>query len=52
LGAAEISLFCTDALAPFMRGLIAEFEKTSGHHVKITVESSKATLRSKGIDPD
>jgi hypothetical protein len=52
LGAAEVSFFCTDALAPSMRELVPEFEKASGHHVKTTVESSKATLRSKGIDPD
>jgi len=96
LGAAEISFFCMDALAPSMRELVPEFEKASGHHVRTTIanagtiaarlqsgepadlgtsssprpfrsaagngqlqllrflasESSKATLRSKGIDPD
>jgi molybdate transport system substrate-binding protein len=36
LGAAEISVFCTDALAPSMRELVPQFEKASGHHVRTT----------------
>lgn len=40
VGAAEISFFCTDALAPSMRELIPEFEKASGHHVKSTVANA------------
>jgi molybdate transport system substrate-binding protein len=40
LAAAEISFFCTDALASSMRELIPEFERTSGHHVKITVANA------------
>jgi molybdate transport system substrate-binding protein len=40
LGAAEISFFCTDELAPSMRELIPEFEKASGHHVKTTVANA------------
>jgi molybdate transport system substrate-binding protein len=40
LGAAEISFFCTDALAPSMRELVPEFEKASGHHVKTTVANA------------
>src|ERR1044071_2063680 len=40
LDAAEISFFCTDALASSMRELIPEFEKASGHHVKITVANA------------
>jgi molybdate transport system substrate-binding protein len=39
-GAAEISFFCTDALAPSMRELIPEFEKASGHRVKTTVANA------------
>jgi ABC-type molybdate transport system substrate-binding protein len=38
--AAEISFFCTDALAPSMRELVPEFEKASGHHVKTTVANA------------
>ncbi len=40
LGAAEISFFCTDALAPSMRELVPEFEKASGHRVKTTVANA------------
>jgi molybdate transport system substrate-binding protein len=40
LGAAEISFFCTDALAPSMRELVPEFEKASGHHVQTTVANA------------
>jgi molybdate transport system substrate-binding protein len=40
LGAAEISFFCTDSLAPAMRELIPEFERASGHHVKTTVANA------------
>ncbi len=40
LGAAEISFFCTDALAPSMRELVPEFEKASGHHVKTTIANA------------
>src|SRR6478609_2857306 len=40
LGAAEISFFCTDALASSMRELVPEFEKASGHHVKTTVANA------------
>ena len=38
--AAEISFFCTDALASSMRELVPEFEKASGHHVKTTVANA------------
>ena len=40
LGAAEISFFCTDALASSMRELVPAFEKASGHHVKTTVANA------------
>lgn len=40
LGAAEISFFCTDALAPAMRELVPDFEKASGHHVNTTVANA------------
>jgi molybdate transport system substrate-binding protein len=40
LSAAEIVFFCTDALAPSMRQLVPEFERTSGHHVKIVVANA------------
>ena len=40
LGAAEISFFCTDALASSMRELVPEFEEASGHHVKTTVANA------------
>ena len=38
--AAEISFFCTDALAPSIRELVPAFEKASGHRVKITVANA------------
>src|SRR5215212_980551 len=40
LGAAEISFFCTDALASSMRELVPEFEKASGHRVTTTVANA------------
>ena len=40
LGAAEISFFCTDALAPSMRELVPEFELDSGHNVKTTLANA------------
>src|ERR1700730_9128216 len=39
-GAAEISVFCTDALAPSMRELVPQFEAASGHHVRTTVANA------------
>jgi molybdate transport system substrate-binding protein len=38
--AAEIAFFCTDALAPSMRELTPEFEKKTGHTVKLTVANA------------
>jgi molybdate transport system substrate-binding protein len=40
LGAAEISFFCTDALASSMRELVPAFETASGHNVKTTVANA------------
>jgi molybdate transport system substrate-binding protein len=40
LSAAEISFYCTDALASSMRELIPKFEKASGHHVQITIANA------------
>jgi len=40
LGAAEITFFCTDALAPSMRVLAPQFEKASGHQVKTIVANA------------
>src|SRR5215216_6411914 len=38
--AADVSLLCADALEPAMRELIPEFEKTTGHSVKMTVANA------------
>jgi molybdate transport system substrate-binding protein len=38
--AAELSFFCTDALASSARELIPQFERVSGHSVKTTVENA------------
>ncbi len=40
LRAAEITFFCTDALAPSMRVLVPQFESASGHHVKTIVANA------------
>lgn len=39
-GAAEISFFCTDALASSMRELVPEFEKASGHQVRTIIANA------------
>ena len=38
--AAEIEVFCTDALAPSMRELVPRFEQETGHTVKLTVANA------------
>src|SRR5882757_6739863 len=40
LRAADISFFCTDALASSMRELVPEFEKASGHRMTTTVANA------------
>src|SRR5437764_10803458 len=40
LRAADISFFCTDALASSVRELSPEFEKATGHRVKTTVANA------------
>jgi molybdate transport system substrate-binding protein len=40
LRAAELSFFCTDALAASMKELVPKFEQASGHKVKVTVANA------------
>jgi molybdate transport system substrate-binding protein len=40
LRAAEITFFCTDALAPSMHILVPQFEEITGHRVKIIVANA------------
>ncbi len=40
LGAAEITFFCTDAMAPPVRELMPSFEKASGHRVNVIVANA------------
>jgi molybdate transport system substrate-binding protein len=52
--AAELSFFCTDALSSSVRELVPQFERTSGHKVKVTVANAGtiAARLEQGESPD
>src|SRR4051794_7925821 len=52
--AAELSFFCTDALASSVRELVPQFERTTGHKVKIIVANAGtiAARLEQGESPD
>lgn len=52
--AAELSFFCTDALASAVRELVPEFERNTGHKVKVTLANAGtiAARLEQGESPD